>query len=52
VLSESEFAKYYYLQQVLRDANACAVEVSAAWWMKLRRTSRDLKKLDKLGINL
>jgi len=26
--------------------------VIAAWWTKLRRTSRDLKDLDKLGINL
>ena len=52
VLSESEFAKYYQLQQVLRDANACAVAVIEVWWTKLRRTSGDLKDLDKLGIDL
>jgi len=27
----SELAKYYQLQQVLRDADACAVAVIAAW---------------------
>ena len=52
MVSESELAKYYQLQQVLRDADACAVAVIAAWWTKLRRTSRDLKDLDKMGINL
>jgi len=52
VLSESEMAKYYQLQQVPRDADACAVVVITAWWTKLRRTSWDLKDLDKLGINL
>jgi len=52
VLSGSELAKYYQLQQVLRDANACAIVVIAAWWTKLRRTSGDLKDLDKLGIYL
>ena len=52
VLSESEMAKYYQLQQVLRDANAFAVVVIMAWWTKLRRTSWDLKDLDKLGIDL
>ena len=52
VVSESELAKYYQLQQVLRNADACAVAVIAAWWTKLRRTSRDLKDLDKMGINL
>jgi len=52
VVSESELAKYYQLQQVLRDADACAVAVIAAWWTKMRRTSRDLKDLDKMGINL
>jgi len=52
VLSESEFAKYYQLQQVLRDADACAVVVITAWWTKVRRTSRDLKDLDKLVIDL
>jgi len=31
VVSESELAKYYQLQQVLRDADACAVAVIAAW---------------------
>jgi len=46
VLSESELAKYYQLQQVLRDVNACAVAVIAAWWTKLQRTSGDLKDLD------
>ena len=30
VLPESELAKYYQLQQVLRDADACAVAVIAA----------------------
>ena len=45
-------AKYYQLQLVQRDADACAVAVIAAWWTKLRRTSGDLKDLDKLGINL
>jgi len=30
VLFESELAKYYQLQQVLSDANACAVAVIAA----------------------
>jgi len=40
------------MQQVLRDANACVVAVKASWWTKLRRTSWDLKDLDKLGINL
>jgi len=34
VLSESELAKYYQLQQVLRDANVCAVAVIAARWTK------------------
>ena len=52
VLSESEMAKYYQLQRVPRDADACAVVVIAAWWTKLRRTSGDLKDLDKLGIDL
>ena len=52
VLSESEMAKYYQLQRVPRDADACAVVVIAAWWTKLRRTSGDLKDLDKVGINL
>jgi len=52
VLSESETAKYYQLQRVPRDAEACAVAVIAAWWTKPRRTSRDLKDLDNLGINL
>ena len=52
MLSESEFAKYYQLQQVLRDADACAVVVITAWWTKVRRTSRDLKDLDKLVIDL
>jgi len=50
VPSESDMAKYYQLQQVPRDANACAV--IAAWWTKLRRTSGDLKDLDNLSINL
>ena len=50
VPSESELAKYYQLQQVLRDADACAVAVIAAWWTKLRRTSKDLKDLDKMGL--
>jgi len=45
-----QMAKYYQLQQVPRDANACAV--NAAWWTKLRRTSGDLKDLDNLSINL
>ena len=52
VLSESEMAKYYQLQQVQRDANACAVVVIAAWWTKLWRTSGDLKDVEKLGIDL
>jgi len=52
VLSESELAKYYQLQQVPRDADACAVAVIAAWRTKLRRTSGDLNDLDKLGIDL
>ena len=52
VLCESELAKYYQLQQVLRDADASAVAVNAAWWTMLRRTSGDLKDLDKLGIDL
>jgi len=52
VLSESEMAKYYQLQRVPRDADACAVVVIAAWWTKVRRTSGDVKDLDKLGINL
>jgi len=52
VLSESELAKYYQLQHVLGDANACAVAVIAAWWTKLRRTSGDLKELEKPGIDL
>jgi len=52
VLSESELTKSYQLQQVLRDANACAVAVIAAWWTKLRRTSGNLKDLDKLGTDL
>jgi len=52
VLSESEMVKYYQLQLIQRDANACAVEVIVAWWTKLRRTSGDLKDLDKLGIDL
>jgi len=52
VLSESELAKYCQLQQVLRDADACAVAVNAAWWTKLRRTSGNSKDLDKLSINL
>jgi len=52
VVSESELAKYYQLQQVLRDVDVCAVAVIAAWWTKLWRTSRDLKDLDKMGINL
>jgi len=52
VLPESELAKYYQLQQVLRGANACKVVVIAAWWTKLWRMSWDLKDLDKLGINL
>jgi len=45
-------AKYYQLQRVPRDADACAVVVIAAWWTKLRRTSGDLKYLDKVGIDL
>ena len=52
VLSESEMAKYYQLQQVPRDADVCAVMVIVAWWMKMRRASGDLKDLDKLDINL
>jgi len=52
VLSESEMAKYYQLQRVPRDADACVVVVITAWWTKLRRTSGDLKDLDKLGIDL
>jgi len=52
VLSESEMAKYYQLQRVPRDADACAVVVITAWWMKLRCTSGDLKDLDKVSINL
>jgi len=52
VLSESVMAKYYQLQQVPRDADACSVVVIVAWWTKLRRTSGDLKDLDKLGIDL
>ena len=50
VLSESELAKYYQLQQVLRDVDVCVVAVIVAWWTKLQRTSWDLK--DKLGIDL
>ena len=46
MVSESKLAKYYQLQQMLRDADDCAVVVIAAWWTKLRRTSRDLKDLD------
>jgi len=49
VLSESELAK---LQQVLSDADACAVAVITAWYRKLWRTSGDLKDLDKLGIDI
>jgi len=45
-------AKYYQLQRVPRDADVCAVVVIVAWWMKMRRTSGDLKDLDKLDINL
>ena len=52
VLSESEMAKYSQLQRVPKDADACAVVVIAAWWTKMRRTSGDLKDLDKLGIDL
>ena len=52
VLSESEMVKYYQLQRVPRDANACAVVVITARWTKLRRTSGDLKDLDKVGIDL
>ena len=52
MLSESEMSKYYHLQQVPRDANACVVAVIAAWWTQLRRTSGDLRDLDKLGIDL
>ena len=52
VLSESEMAKYYQLQWVPRDANACTFVVITAWWTKLRRTSGDLKDLDKLRIDL
>jgi len=52
VLSESATAKYYQLQLVQRDADACAVAVIAAWWTKLWRTSGDLKDLDKMGIDL
>ena len=52
MVSESKLAKYYQLQQMLRDADDCAVVVIAAWWTKLRRTSRDLKDLDKMGFNL
>jgi len=51
-LSESKMAKYYQLQRVPRDANACAVVVITARWTKLRRTSGDLKDLDKVGIDL
>ena len=51
-LSDSEMAKYYQLQRVPRDADACAVAVITAWWTKLRRTSGDLKDLDKVGIDL
>jgi len=40
------------MQQVPRDSYACAVVVITAWWTKLRRTSRDVKDLDKLGIDL
>jgi len=35
-----------------RDADAGAVVVIAAWRTKLRRTSGDLKDLDKVGIDL
>jgi len=52
VPSESEMAKYYQLQRVPRDADACAVAVIVAWWTKVRRMSGDLKDLDNLGINL
>jgi len=52
MFSESEMAKYYQLQLVQIDADACTVAIIAAWWTKLRRTSGDLKDLDKLGINL
>jgi len=52
VLSESATAKYYQLQLVQRDADACTVAVIASWWTKLWRTSRDLKDIDKLGIEL
>jgi len=45
-------AKYYQLQLVQRDADACAIAVIAVWWTKLWRTSGDLKDLDKLGIDL
>ena len=45
-------AKYYQLQRVPRDANACAVVVIVPWWTKLRCTCGDLKDLDNLCINL
>ena len=44
--------KRYQLHLVQRVADACAFAVIAAWWKKLRRPSRDLKALDKLGMDL
>jgi len=39
-------------QLVQREAVTCAGAVIVAWWGELRCPSRDLKDLDKLGIDL